>query len=117
MNLKCPRMITVIIFLYARHTNIDAEFERLKMNSASNSKNKNKIQPRDILKGPVIKPLLISMAIMFFQQFTGINAVVFHTVTIFRSAGTTIDGRYATIIVGIVQLLATVSSGFLVYKE
>lgn len=56
------------------------------------------------------------MGIMFFQQFTGINAMVFYTVSIFKSAGSSIDGRYATIIIGFVQLIATAASGFFVSK-
>jgi facilitated trehalose transporter len=31
-----------------------------------------------------IKPLLISLGLMFFQQMSGINAVVFYTVMIFK---------------------------------
>lgn len=54
------------------------------------------------------------MALMFFQQFTGINAMVFYTVTIFQSAGSTLDGRYATIIIGGVQFVSTVVSAFMV---
>jgi facilitated trehalose transporter len=31
-----------------------------------------------------VKPLLISLGLMFFQQMSGINAVVFYTVMIFK---------------------------------
>ena len=40
--------------------------------------------------------------------------MVFYTVSIFKSAGSTIDSRYATIIIGIVQLVCTAFSGFFV---
>jgi facilitated trehalose transporter len=99
-----------------RRTDIEAEFQRMKENQAKNAQ-QQQIQPRELLKGSVLKPLGISMGIMFFQQFTGINAMIFYTVSIFKSAGTTLDGRYATIIIGFVQLIATASSGFLVKKR
>ena len=69
-----------------------------------------------LMKGPILKPLSISMALMFFQQFTGINAMVFYTVSIFKSAGSTIDSHYATIIVGFVQLIFTATSGIFVSR-
>ncbi|KAI9552844.1 hypothetical protein GHT06_020726 [Daphnia sinensis] len=100
--------------LRGKRTDIDAEFLRIKENQEKSDKKKHKIQPRELLKGSVLKPLSISMGIMFFQQFTGINAMVFYTVNIFKSAGSSIDGRYATIIVGVVQLIATAFSGFFV---
>lgn len=44
---------------------------------------------------------------MFFQQLSGINAVIFYTVSIFKDAGSTIDENLCTIIVGIVNFIAT----------
>ena len=73
------------------------------------------IQFSELLKGPVIKPFGISTGIMFFQQFTGINAIIYNTVSIFQTAGSTIDSRYCTIIVGVVQLVFTIISGFFVF--
>jgi hypothetical protein len=45
---------------------------------------------------------------MFFQQWSGINAVIFNTVTIFNAADVSINQHLAANIVGAVQLLATV---------
>jgi uncharacterized membrane protein YvlD (DUF360 family) len=74
--------------------------------TGKNDKKKNKVQLRELMTGSVLKPFEISTAIMFFQQFTGIiNAIVYKTVTIFQAAGSTIDSRYCTIIVGAVQLV------------
>lgn len=54
------------------------------------------------------KPLTVSVLIMIFQQLTGINAVMFYTVSIFISAGFKQEhGALATCIVGMVQVLAT----------
>jgi facilitated trehalose transporter len=61
----------------------------------------------DLLKRSNLKPLLISLGLMFFQQLSGINAVIFYTVSIFKDAGSTIDENLCTIIVGLVNFIAT----------
>lgn len=61
----------------------------------------------DLLKRSNLKPLLISLGLMLFQQLSGINAVIFYTVQIFEDAGSTIDGFLCTIIVGVVNFIAT----------
>jgi facilitated trehalose transporter len=61
----------------------------------------------DLLKRSNLKPLLISLGLMFFQQLSGINAVIFYTVPIFKDAGSTIDANLCTIIVGVVNFIAT----------
>jgi hypothetical protein len=83
---------------------------------SNNNQNKSITQQfrAALTAGPVIKPLGISLGVMLFQQTTGINAIIFYTVSIFQTAGSTIESRYATIIVGAVQLIFTLASGFLV---
>lgn len=54
--------------------------------------------------------------LMFFQQFSGINAVIFFTVPIFKSAGSTMDANVCAIIVGVVQVLMSFASSVLVEK-
>ena len=82
----------------------------------NNASREQSIQPEELLKDSVWKPLSVSMGLMFFQQFTGINAMVFYTVDIFESSGSTLDGKYATIIIGVVQFICTAVSGFSVAK-
>lgn len=60
--------------------------------------------------------LICSLGLMLFQQFSGINAVIFYTNNIFQSAGSNIAPAIATIIVGVVQTIATVISSLLVEK-
>lgn len=83
--------------LFFRHTDVTAEFERLKanMNKGSNSQS---IQPRELLKGSVLKPLLLSMALMLLQQFCGINSIIYFTVFVFDKAGSSLDKNLATIV-------------------
>ncbi|XP_014213486.1 facilitated trehalose transporter Tret1 isoform X2 [Copidosoma floridanum] len=61
----------------------------------------------ELFKGNNFKPLLISLGLMFFQQMSGINAVIFYTVQIFSDAGSTMDANLCTIIVGIVNFCST----------
>lgn len=53
---------------------------------------------------------------MLFQQFSGINAVIFYAQMIFDSAGSTLAPSICTIIVGIVQVVMTVGSALLIEK-
>lgn len=53
------------------------------------------------------KAMIISFGLMFFQQLSGINAVIFYTTTIFLDAKIELKSEYATIIVGLVQVVAT----------
>lgn len=63
-----------------------------------------------------IKALIISIGLMFFQQMSGINAVIFYTGFIFNAANTGIDPSIATIIVGVMQVIATFVASMVVDK-
>ena len=80
--------------------------------------------------GVYLKPLLISMVVMFLQQFSGINAVVSYAVTIFKvssfilsnirkdvcfqDAGTSIDPFISNILISVSQVVFTAVSMVLV---
>ena len=53
---------------------------------------------------------------MMNQQLCGINAIIFFTVSIFQSAGSSFEANTATIIVGTIQVVATIASAFVVNK-
>jgi facilitated trehalose transporter len=60
------------------------------------------------------KPLVLSVLMMFFQQFSGINAVMFNSAAMIKQAGSSIEGRYAAIIIGAAQVVATLAGTLLV---
>lgn len=64
----------------------------------------------DLIRNPAArKALLASLGSMFFQQLSGINAVIFYTVTIFKASGSSMPAEVASIIVAIVQVRLSMS--------
>jgi hypothetical protein len=90
---------------FDKGTNIEFKIRRINEHQerVANISNQNKSIAQQfraaLTAGPVIKPLGISLGVMLFQETTGINAIIFYTVSIFQTAGSTIESRYATIIV------------------
>lgn len=59
----------------------------------------------DLLKKRVyLRPFLIMIALMFFQQWSGINAVLFYLKDVFIKAGSTLDAGLSSFIIGLVQV-------------
>ena len=63
-----------------------------------------------------LKPLFISLGLMFFQQFSGVNFVMFYLQPIFEKAGTTIDSGLGATLVTLAQVLATAGTVLVVEK-
>lgn len=99
-------------WLRSKSYDIEPEFDEIKKSTQEHSKRTLNI--KDFFTKSNMKPLLIALGLMFFQQLSGINAVVFFTTTIFEMAGSTIDSSLCTIIVGIVNLIATLIATALV---
>ena len=63
---------------------------------------------KDLLSRPVLHPFFVVMSLQMFQQWSGVNAVVFCLKTIFREAESdAVDEDLAAILVGVVQFVAT----------
>ncbi len=62
----------------------------------------------------VILPVILSLMLIFFHQFSGINVIVFYAATIFQSAGIKHSRETALYAVGGLQIVATFISSFLV---
>ena len=89
---------------------IRAELHQIKNTHVASSKQTAKL--KDLLG--FAKPLLISLGLMFFQQFSGINAVIFYGTQIFELAGSSLDAHVCTIIIGVANFGATFMANLLI---
>jgi sugar porter (SP) family MFS transporter len=65
----------------------------------------------------VFIPFILVLMLMFFQQFSGINAVIFYASDIFKRAQTPLDvNLVSALAIGVVQVIATLVSVLLVDK-
>ncbi|XP_015120401.1 facilitated trehalose transporter Tret1 [Diachasma alloeum] len=63
-----------------------------------------------------IRGLIIAFGLMFFQQLSGVNAIIFYSGSIFEAAGSTMDSNISTIVVGVMQVIAVFVSTLVVDK-
>lgn len=68
----------------------------------------------ELLTGPFARPLMLSVLLMAFSQFCGINAIMYYSTKIFATAGGGTDAAFtASVWVGLINLLFTfVAIGF-----
>ncbi|XP_072947178.1 trehalose transporter 1-like protein isoform X2 [Epargyreus clarus] len=104
-----------LIRLRGRNYDVDTELNVL-LQKAEDARNNPVSFGSAITKKSAVKALIICYALMLFQQFSGINAVIFNTSAIFDSAGATIEAAIATIIIGVIQVVATFTASLIVDK-
>ncbi|KAE8751777.1 hypothetical protein FOCC_FOCC001626 [Frankliniella occidentalis] len=63
-----------------------------------------------LAKGRHRRAVCLVLGLMGFQQLCGINAIIFYTVDIFQAAGSSVSPWVATMVVGVVQVAASVVS-------
>lgn len=94
---------------------VDAELKIMKQTIENDAKLKVPFT-QSIKKTATKRAFLISFGLMLFQQLSGVNAVIFYTGDIFEAAGSTLDSKDATVIVGAIQVVATFVSSLVVDK-
>ncbi|XP_006005197.1 solute carrier family 2, facilitated glucose transporter member 8 isoform X2 [Latimeria chalumnae] len=99
----CPEAVAALKFL--RGPDVDHEWEcrQIEINSSEQG---SKLKLAELKNPAIYKPLLIGILLMFFQQLTGINAVMFYAESIFEEANFK-NGSVASVIVAAVQVLFT----------
>ncbi|KAG0725438.1 Facilitated trehalose transporter Tret1 [Chionoecetes opilio] len=92
-------------WLRGSFNDVEFELEAIQINYEMSSQTTSTVL--DVFSRRHVRPFLLSMGLMLIQQLSGINAVIFYTVDIFEMSGSSISGHVSTIIVGVVNLLAT----------
>lgn len=68
----------------------------------------------DLFRGNLLWPMIIAIFMMLAQQFSGINAAMFFSTMIFEGAGLGEKAVYATLVMGLINVLMTIISVYLV---
>lgn len=92
-------------WLRGSFNDVEFELEAIQTNFEMSSQTKSSVI--DVFSRRHIRPFLLSMGLMLIQQLSGINAVIFYTVAIFKMSGSAMSDHLSTIIVGVVNLLST----------
>lgn len=106
--------ITAVKFLQGDF--LDASAECVAIDEDLRSQPKETYSMKELRKPEIIVPALLSLSLVFFQQATGSNAVLFYTVNIFEVASKSIDPNVATIIIDAVLVIVTAISSVLMDK-
>ncbi|XP_063228368.1 facilitated trehalose transporter Tret1-like [Bacillus rossius redtenbacheri] len=86
--------------------NIDAEIQEIE--TAVETTKALQLSWRESFSTPAAKKaLLVSLGLMIFQQLSGVNAVIFYSSDIFKDAGSTLAPSKASIVIGVIQVIAT----------
>ncbi|GAB4843417.1 hypothetical protein Ancab_013379 [Ancistrocladus abbreviatus] len=88
---------------------VDAEFAQIL--AAGEEAKKVKHPFKELMKRSSMPPLIIGFAIQVFQQFTGINAIVFYAPILFQTVGFKNDASLlSSVMTGVVNVISTVVS-------
>lgn len=58
----------------------------------------------------------ITLGLMFFQQLSGVNSLIFYAKRIFDDAGSTLSSSISSVIIGVVQVIATYFSTIMIER-
>lgn len=113
---KFGRSLRVVEVLHQiRHSDSDIDTELDELEERANLKRvETGFSIKQITRQDVYKPLLIGMCLMFFQQFSGMNALQFYLTDIFKKSGSKLKAEYATIVVNSSMLVAAVFGSLLI---
>lgn len=102
-------------YRWLRGSTYDIEPEMTAQNEALAEANRNTISFLSAIKTKAARRgLIIAFGLMTVQQLSGVNAIIFYSGKIFKSAGANMDPNLQTVIVGIMQVVAVFISTLIV---
>ncbi|KAL0266537.1 UNVERIFIED_CONTAM: hypothetical protein PYX00_009048 [Menopon gallinae] len=99
---------------WLRGPEYDPTEELKEIRESSERARKEKLSPSDFKTKAAVKSVEVAFWLMVFQQFSGANAVVFNTTSIFQAAGSELEPSQASMIVGLMQFSGNFLSTLLV---
>ncbi|XP_063613166.1 facilitated trehalose transporter Tret1-like [Penaeus indicus] len=91
--------------------NVKAELETTKKNLQELQAG-GKVGLRGLGRPYILRPLVVSLGLMFFQQLCGINAILFNANTVFQDNGSRMDRDASSVVVAATQVLGTLLASF-----
>lgn len=102
-----------LLKLRGKNCDVDSELREIELQVKEHSESTASLQ--HVLKQKsTIKAIIISLGLMFFQQFSGINVIIMYSSDIFKESGASWDPNLACIIVAVFQVVATFTSSLLI---
>ncbi|KAF5279151.1 hypothetical protein FQR65_LT03397 [Abscondita terminalis] len=93
-------------FRSTNDSSVNKEMQHMKLTVEEASNNKAAFT--DLFKSrALIKALIIALSLVGFQQFSGINVVLFYSQTVFQATGSSISAEIPPMIIGAVQVGAS----------
>lgn len=101
---------------YFRGPDYDIEPEICEFKEQVEKSKLQRVKLSSFTKRPVLKTMAVAYGLMFAQQFSGVNAIIFYGETIFKSTGVRMDSLVQVVIFAVVQVIACAVSAVLIDK-